>query len=122
MEFNLSHCEDFIAVAVGSKSQGIDIEKLRPLKDLEGICQQVFTEKEIAQVLTSEDPDSRIKAFFKFWTCKEAALKANGTGFMKDSKTLELNFTGNPEAGNAEVFWSQSIDGHSLAWAEDLVL
>ena len=120
LEYNLSHCEDYLAIAIGSKSQGIDIEKHRYLKDLAGISRQVFTEKEIEIVFSSTDQDHQVEAFFKFWTCKEAVLKANGTGFMKDPKSLEIELNPSDTPAHHKVYWSGGISGHSLAWTEDL--
>ena len=109
-------------MAIGSRPQGIDIENIRPLKDLEGISRQVFTEKEIETVFASKDPQTQMETFFKFWTCKEAALKASGTGFMKDPKTLEIETEPSINEENHRIWWSDSIEGHSLAWAENLSL
>ena len=117
LEYNLSHCDGFVAIAIGKYSQGIDIEKHRHLDDLEGISRQVFTPTEIDQVFATQDSEIQHQTFFKFWTCKEAALKADGTGFMKDPKSMELLFKSG--CGAAEpVFWSGSIPGYSLAWTE----
>ncbi len=118
LEYNLSHCAGFIAVAMGTLSQGIDIENIRPLNDLEGISRQVFTEKEIAEVLATNDIEKQTQSFYKFWTCKEAALKAHGTGFMKDPKSLELDFKPKADSGNERVFWSDNLPGFRAAWAE----
>jgi 4'-phosphopantetheinyl transferase len=118
LEYNLSHCEGFIAVAFGTISQGIDIEQIRHLNDLEGISRQVFTEKELAEVFDTNDTEIQNQTFFKFWSCKEAALKAHGTGFMKDPKSLELHFKPKAEPTDKPVFWSDSIPGYSAAWTE----
>ena len=118
LKYNLSHCEGFIAVALGTISQGIDIEQIRHLNDLEGISRQVFTEKELAEVFATNDTEKKNQTFFKFWTCKEAALKAHGTGFMKDPKSLELHFKSEVEPAAELVYWSDSIPGYSAAWTE----
>jgi len=117
-EYNLSHCEGFIAVAVGTAPQGIDIEKQRHLEDLEGISRQVFTDSEVAQVFSSQDANQQHATFYKFWTCKEAALKADGTGFMKDPKSLELYFEDATAESSDPVFWSAAMEGYNLAWTE----
>ena len=118
LEYNLSHCEGFIAVAFGRHSQGIDIEKVRHLDDLEGICRQVFTDSEIEQVFATKDPERQSHTFFKFWTCKEAALKADGTGFMKDPKSLQLNFDSKENSAAETTHWSDSISGYHAAWTQ----
>ena len=103
---------------MGTLSQGIDIENIRPLNDLEGISRQVFTEKEIAEVLATNHIEKQTQTFYKFWTCKEAALKAHGTGFMKDPKSLELEFKPKADSGNERVFWSDNLPGFRAAWTE----
>ena len=118
LEYNLSHCEGFIAVAMGKHSQGIDIEKIRKLDDLEGISRQVFTESELERVFETNDLETQHQTFFKFWTCKEAALKADGTGFMKDPKSLELRFVSAAPSSHQPVNWSDSIPSYSVAWTE----
>ncbi len=118
LEYNLSHCKGFVAVALGRTSQGIDIEQIRNLNDLEGISRQVFTEKELAEVFATSDYKKQSHTFFKFWTCKEAALKAHGTGFMKDPKSLELHFKKEADPNDQPVYWSDSIAGYSAAWTE----
>jgi len=122
LEFNLSHCEDYIAIALGSTSQGVDIENIRSLKDLEGISRQVFTEKEISILFASDDRDTQNSTFFKFWTCKEAVLKANGTGFMKDPKKIEIDLNPTESSNEHRVYWYGSLEKHSVAWTENLSL
>ena len=63
LEYNLSHCEDYIAVAFGSTSQGVDIENIRPLENLEGISRQVFTEREIETVFATNELATQTKTF-----------------------------------------------------------
>lgn len=117
LEFNLSHCDGYIALAVGKHSQGIDIEKHRHLDDLKGISRQVFTNNEMDQVFASQESETHHQLFFRFWTCKEAALKANGTGFLKDPKSLELDFSTKPESALETVFWN-AFPGYNLAWTQ----
>ncbi|MCB1123653.1 MAG: 4'-phosphopantetheinyl transferase superfamily protein [Verrucomicrobiae bacterium] len=121
IEFNLSHCADYIAIALGEKPVGIDVEKIRHLNDLRGICGQVFTASEIEEVFAGSDEDAHLEKFFQFWTCKEAALKANGTGFMLDPKRLEVVHQ-TDSSDEALVYWTRKIEGHFLAWSADLSL
>ncbi|MCR5490950.1 MAG: 4'-phosphopantetheinyl transferase superfamily protein [Bacilli bacterium] len=72
MYFNVSHSHGFVALAIGEDSHiGIDIEKIRPIK--EDLKKFVSSEEEFA--LAKDD-----STFFEIWTSKEALLKAMGNG------------------------------------------
>jgi 4'-phosphopantetheinyl transferase len=80
VHFNLSHSSAlaFYAIAFGRKV-GVDIEQIRAdLPDLE-IADRFFSPSEVA-ILRGLAPDRRREAFFRFWTLKEAYLKATGKG------------------------------------------
>ena len=120
IEFNLSHCENYILIGLDTVPVGVDIEPVRQLEDFQGICRQVFTAKEISHIQSVEEDSERLRLFFKHWTAKEAALKADGTGFMQDPKSIELEFR--PESQTTinrtdQVNWSDSIQDHFMAWS-----
>ena len=75
--FNISHCEDLIAVAISRKPVGVDIEVLRDV-NLE-IAGRFFSEKETRFSKTCRD-------FLYVWTRKEAFLKKTGEGLKGISK------------------------------------
>ena len=117
LEFNLSHGGDWIAIVIGTQSVGIDIEEKKDLKDFEGISRIVYSGLENKSVVPSkENPD--LEQFYRHWSCKEAFLKAEGTGFMQDPKEIELNFNSQEENKSPMVWWTDDISGHSLAWTE----
>ena len=117
LEYNLSHSGQWIAIIIGSKSVGIDVEEKKDLKDFEGISRIVYSELENTSVVPSEgNPD--LEQFYRHWSCKEAFLKAEGTGFMQDPKGIELNFNSSEENEYPIVWWTDDIPGHSLAWTE----
>lgn len=80
--FNISHCEDLIAVAVSKRPVGVDIEILRDV-NLE-IAERFFAKKETRTTQTSRD-------FLYVWTRKEALLKRTGEGLkgIHDADVLE---------------------------------
>ena len=82
LEFNLSHSEDLMVCAIAyQQAIGIDLEYLRPVADLENLTQRFFTPQEHAAIHALEG-DRCLRSFFQHWTCKEAVLKATGTGLM----------------------------------------
>ena len=80
LRFNLSHCEDQALLAVvRSRRLGLDLERVRPGRDLAAIAGRFFTPAEAA-ALASFAPPLHEQAFFAIWTRKEALLKAFGAG------------------------------------------
>ncbi len=76
---SLSHSGEYVAVAVGDRPVGIDIQLKR------FVC-----EKTAARVGCGEETDyieSSPDGFFTLWTLKEAYIKATGTGFSKAVNT-----------------------------------
>lgn len=96
LAFNLSHAGDFALCAVGhQRAIGIDIERLRPIPEAMQIAEQFFAGCE-QRYLASLSPVQQIEAFFDFWTCKEAFLKARGDGLLHplDKIVVELDTEG----------------------------
>lgn len=116
IEFNLSHCNKWVALIFGPHPVGIDIEGHRDLKDIGGIAGIVYTQKEQEDIFQGRK-QANLELFFRHWSCKEAYLKAEGTGFMLDPKTIQLSFSESSGESSARVHWTKQIHGHSLAWS-----
>ncbi|MGZ3756925.1 MAG: 4'-phosphopantetheinyl transferase family protein [Mucilaginibacter sp.] len=77
IDFNISHSGNMaICCATLDGKIGVDIEQVQPIDfdDYKGY----FNPNEWDEILSAGD---KTEAFFKFWTRKEAVLKAAGTGF-----------------------------------------
>jgi 4'-phosphopantetheinyl transferase len=81
VDFNLAHSGALAAAAVAPRGGGIgvDIERVRPLDDLEGTIRVGFAPAEAEPILVLAGP-ARLQAFYEAWTRKEALLKALGRG------------------------------------------
>jgi 4'-phosphopantetheinyl transferase len=86
LEFNLSHADDCIAVAVSSHPVGVDVERLTPCDGV-GPVYDVLTDRERAVLDRQPDPQS---AFVRYWTLKEACAKALGLGAALDFRAIEI--------------------------------
>jgi len=84
LQFNMSHGHELALYAIGrDRPVGIDVEYVRrPVADLEDLARRFFSKREHATLLALPPPQ-RVKAFFRGWTCKEAYLKAIGTGLSQ---------------------------------------
>lgn len=92
LTFNLAHSSDLALVAVTQGATiGADIERLRPMYDLDAIAEETFSDRERRALFALPDPD-RERAFFHCWTRKEAFVKALGDGlsYPLDSFSVSL--------------------------------
>ncbi|HZT41129.1 MAG TPA: 4'-phosphopantetheinyl transferase superfamily protein [Chthonomonadaceae bacterium] len=99
IEFNLAHSEGYALYAVTlDRRVGIDIERIRPDRASDPIAGRFFSSAERAALRALEEAE-RQKAFYAYWTCKEAYTKATGQGLScpLDSFTIDLK-PGEPAA------------------------
>jgi 4'-phosphopantetheinyl transferase len=95
LRFNLSHSEDLALFAVThDRTIGIDLEQIRPLSDTEQLAKRFFSPREYAAICASPPPQQQV-TFFRYWTCKEAYLKATGEGIARLS---QIEVTLSPDA------------------------
>ncbi|MBH8554607.1 4'-phosphopantetheinyl transferase superfamily protein [Nostocaceae cyanobacterium CENA357] len=81
--FNLSHSQGLALCAVSCDRQiGVDLEYIRPMSDVEALAQRFFLPREY-DVMRSLPADQKQEMFFRYWTCKEAYLKATGEGIAQ---------------------------------------
>ncbi|MBS1887199.1 MAG: 4'-phosphopantetheinyl transferase superfamily protein [Actinobacteria bacterium] len=81
LSFNLSHSGDLalLAIAPGGVEVGIDVERLRPRRDLARLARRWLPAADADAVAAAEDPD-RERVFYAAWTRHEARVKCAGTG------------------------------------------
>lgn len=114
IHWSVSHKETFVAGVVAPGPVGIDIERVKSCS--EALFKKTGTDEEWA--LGSGPPDDHL--FFRYWTAKEAVLKAGGAGFREfsqcrvrqivDEKILLLFYRG--REWRVEHFY---FDGHMAA-------
>jgi len=76
--FNVTHSKKMIMVALGRAPVGIDLERMRNLEVIP-IAKRFFSPQELF-FLQKKNQEQNREMFFKLWTAKEAALKADGQG------------------------------------------
>lgn len=81
--FNLSHSQDLALCGVSYQHQiGVDLEYIRTMPDVESLAKRFFSPREYAH-LRLVSPEEQQQIFFRYWTCKEAYLKATGDGLVQ---------------------------------------
>jgi 4'-phosphopantetheinyl transferase len=76
--WSVTHKTRYVAGVAAPTPTGIDVERIRSFSD--GLFQKTASDREWALADMDKDP---VPAFFRFWTAKEAVLKATGIG-IKD--------------------------------------
>ena len=92
LEFNLSHSKELVLYAFNwDHKVGIDVEYIQSMPDMDNFAEQFFSPRETALINSLAGEQKEI-AFFKIWTCKEAFLKANGSGLTQPLNAMEVSF------------------------------
>lgn len=125
LAFNLSHTSDDMALVVAKNCQlGVDIEQCKQRMNLADLVHRCFGEPE--SVYWHQLPkDQQQRAFYQFWTRKEAFVKATGLGIAVGLRDCVLNpvqpqqFLAVPaECGTVDSWHCRDIDlGQNLCAA-----
>jgi 4'-phosphopantetheinyl transferase len=130
LRFNVSHSGEFALLAfTRGREVGVDVERRRPLHDLQSLAKISFSPDEYAALLGIPAHD-QTDAFFACWSRKEAFIKATGEGISQlaefdvtvraDQPARLLRVPGGAAAGTR---WSMrdlpAIPGHAAALVVD---
>ena len=90
-QFNLSHTQDRIAIAVHlQRAVGIDVERLKSLRHRQRLYARCLTPREIETILPLPEQPAQYR-FLRYWTAKEAVLKALGVGLYQPMDQIEVS-------------------------------
>ena len=92
IHFNLSHSHGIAACILRSSPCGIDCERVRGYR--ENVVRRSFSPDEQLQIETA-DPSERDLLLFRFWTLKEAYVKAIGIGISYPLNEAAFRINGN---------------------------
>ena len=112
IQFSISHSGNLALVAVALGRQvGSDIEAVRADIEIEKLAARFFSSREYHDLLALPQ-EQRIAAFFRYWTCKEAFLKAQGVGLSRGLGSFDVGLkprahlaATRPDPGEADL-WS----------------
>ena len=96
VDFNIAHSGEWIVCGACDRGRiGVDVERIQPIEM--DIANQYFAEKEVA-FLWQQPQDERLHCFYRFWTLKEAYIKAKGSTFLipLDQFWFDLENKNNP--------------------------
>ncbi len=87
LHFNVTHSGERGLIAVANRRVGVDLEVVRPMPNAAGLVERFFGPEESEQFVALPD-EFKLAGFFRGWTCKEALLKAVGTGIQNVDKCV----------------------------------
>lgn len=91
LAFNLSHSVNKLVVAVGRNCRlGVDIEHIKHRASLSALVDKCFSEQE-ASYWNALPEAKKTVAFYRFWTRKEAFVKATGRGIALGLEQCVIN-------------------------------
>ena len=89
LKFNISHTDGLVLLAFFKREVGVDVEKINYKFEFKDILENCFTKYEIINI------DNNIISFYRYWTAKEAYLKCDGIGLVRNLKEIEIISFGN---------------------------
>ncbi len=91
-QFNVAHSHELALIAVGDEAEpvGVDLERIRPDREIGGLVSRYFSpaEQDGLDLLAG---DERVEAFHWCWTAKEACLKAVGVGLAEPLASFDVS-------------------------------
>jgi 4'-phosphopantetheinyl transferase len=103
VHFNMSDSNNLALYAVTlNREIGVDIEYMRERTDVESVAMRFFSEQE-RQAFQALPADKKRHAFFFGWTCKEAFLKAMGSGLSFPLEDFSVNINPDEPASLLEI-------------------
>ncbi|WP_277441745.1 4'-phosphopantetheinyl transferase superfamily protein [Streptomyces sp. SPB162] len=92
-------------MAVGDAATGVDIERVRPLKNLDRIAAATLSAAETRQLYRVPAAE-RAETLLAHWTRKEAVLKSVGCGLVVAPRDLVVSGPGEPPQ---VVMWPEEV-------------
>jgi 4'-phosphopantetheinyl transferase len=91
LRFNLAHSGAYVFVGLTRQRRiGVDVEHERPGLDLLGLARRFFCAEEFERLAAGPPAETR-RLFYKYWTLKEAYLKAEGSGLAIDLTAVDAS-------------------------------
>jgi 4'-phosphopantetheinyl transferase len=104
VRFNLSHTRGLVACAITRTDDvGVDVEHVDRKTEIDSLARSVLSEAERASLATLEG-SARRERFFRYWTLKEAYVKAMGRGIALPLRSLHVELGSAPADAPRFVF------------------
>lgn len=92
--FNISHAGEYVLAAFSTQEVGVDIEQMKPLKDLSGTA-RIFMCREEFELFSSLGSTEQLRYFYRIWSAKESYIKQTGEGLTREVTGIRIVFNRN---------------------------
>ncbi|BDU21615.1 4'-phosphopantetheinyl transferase superfamily protein [Dyella sp. GSA-30] len=93
LDFNVAHCQNAAVIALSTSTNvGIDIERDEDGERIYAELAPIVLTSDERAALVRELPAQRGRAFFAYWTAKEAFMKLIGTGLSIDPSRIQVEW------------------------------
>lgn len=107
LRFSLAHSAGVLLIALRSgREVGVDVERLRPMADHEAFRDGALDPDERTHLDSVEDDRERLALALRYWTAKEAVLKASGDGLRVEPDLVAFDRTA---TGVSDVPWRPRV-------------
>lgn len=114
LDFSLSHTRGAVAIAAAFMPVGVDIEPLRHVTDIDAASEIVLAPEE-RRTLAMSPSVLRSRLFLRYWTLKEAILKAAGVGFAIPPNTVIVDPGPSPAVLSVPATLGSVAEWHVIA-------
>jgi 4'-phosphopantetheinyl transferase len=109
LRFNLSHTRGLLALAVMlDREVGVDVEEVEPRDP--GVPERFFASEEARAVRTAS-AESKDRLFARYWTLKEAYIKAHGDGLAIPLQSFRFELD-----DPVRILFRDAADGRTDEW------
>lgn len=106
IHFNISHSKDRVALLVGTRPVGIDVEFIKERGNFMDMAEKYFKGKECLSIEQAPDPLLR---FYQIWTLKESWIKCREKGMVGLPKVPDFS-----SASFTDDYYSLTLSGLQL--------
>lgn len=98
LEFNMSHSHEFALFAVTfNRRVGVDLEHIYSFAETDSLANRILSKREKTAWL-KYSMNERLNTLFRYWTCKEAYVKATSAGLSLPLEKIHISLMLESEA------------------------
>lgn len=113
LRFNLAHTDGLIICGVVWKhALGVDVENVQKKHETLKIAEHVFSKQEVADLISLPEAE-QTERFYRYWTLKEAYIKAKGIGLALPLDQFSFIFS---ENNAIEIGFDPRLDDNPSNW------
>jgi 4'-phosphopantetheinyl transferase len=123
VELSVTHAGELVGVAVADEPVGIDVEKVDPALDVDGVARVALSADEV-RTLKQYSGIEKTRLFTTYWTRKEAVVKATGEGLLGELRAgiqLQQLDVGNDHRAALAVVSAEPPVVRTLRFGSDLL-